>query len=83
MERVWYGGLRAEIRRASDPLEVADKLRRKVLSEKKCFYRYTIIESKEDMMDILYRYSQMLLPQCTPPAHSGRYENIIIEEERV
>ena len=37
MERVWLGGLRAEIRRASDPLEVSDPLRRKVLEDKKCF----------------------------------------------
>ncbi len=82
MERVWYGGLRSEIRRASDPLEVTDEARRKVLSEHECYFRYTIIESKQDMKDLLYRYSQMLLPDRIPPAHSGRYSKIFIDEKR-
>lgn len=80
MERVWLGGLRAEIRRASDPLEVAVPLRRSVLEKKKCFYRYTIVESKKDMLDLLNCYSQQLLPKRTPPADSGRYEKIFIYE---
>lgn len=83
MERVWYGGLRSEIRRASDPQEVTDKARRKVLIENKCYYRYTIIESKQDMKDLLFRYSQILLPERIPPAHSGRYEKIFIDDKRV
>ena len=33
MERVWYGGLRSEIRRASDPYEVSDPVRRAVLTD--------------------------------------------------
>ncbi|MBI9106537.1 MAG: hypothetical protein JEZ04_07295 [Spirochaetales bacterium] len=80
MERVWYGGLRSEIRRASDPGEVTDRARRKVLSEKECYYRYTIVESKQDMKDLLYRFSISLLPDRTPPAHSGRYSKIVVTD---
>lgn len=80
MERVWYGGLRSEIRRASDPLEVSDPARRKVLSKYKCFYRYTIVETKEDMLDLLHAYSELLLPAVDPPASSGRYEKVFIGE---
>lgn len=79
MERVWYGGLRAEIRRASDPLEVSDPLRRRVLSKFKCFYRYTVVESKADMRDLLHNYSEALLPFDEPPASSGRYEKVFID----
>jgi len=82
MERVWYGGLRAEIRRASDPQTVTDRSRRKVLVENECFFRYTIIESKLDMKDLLHRYSLLLLPERPAPAHSGRYSKIFIEDEK-
>lgn len=82
MERVWYGGLRAEIRRASDPDSVTDRSRRKVLSDEECYYRYTIVESKEDMKDLLHEYSAALLPERTPPAHSGRYSRIFIDDQR-
>ena len=80
MERVWYGGLRSEIRRASDPAEVTDIKRRQVLTEKECYYRYTIVETKQDMKDLLYRYSITLLPDQAPPAHSGRYAKIFIDD---
>ncbi|HAK44833.1 MAG TPA: hypothetical protein DCO79_02780 [Spirochaeta sp.] len=80
MERVWYGGLRSEIRRASDPYEVSDRTRRAVLAKHKCFYSYTIVESKLDMRDLLYGYSQRLLPEQEPPAASGRYEKIFIDD---
>ena len=78
MERVWYGGIRSEIRRASDPLEVSDRKRRAVLSKYKCFYSYTIVESKLDMGDLLRAYSMRLLPDREPPEGSGRYEKIFI-----
>ena len=79
MERVWYGGLRAEIRRASDPLEEPNPVRRAVLSNHKCYYRYTIVETKADMLDLLFAYSERLLPDNEPPASSGRYEKIFID----
>ena len=78
MERVWYGGLRSEIRRASDPLEVSDIKRRAVLAKYICFYSYTIVESKLDMGDLMQAYSERLLPLQEPPAGSGRYEKIFI-----
>ena len=82
MERVWYGGLRAEIRRATDPANVPDRLRRGVLENEDCFYRFTIVESKADLKDLLHRYSEMLLPSQPPPAASGRYEQILIADQR-
>ena len=63
MERVWYGGLRAEIRRATDPAEVSDPARRSVLEKYSCRYSYTIVETKPDMLDLLSAYSELLLPQ--------------------
>ncbi len=80
MERVWYGGLRSEIRRASDPAEVSDRARRRILLENKCYYSYTIVESKADMLDLLHAYSEQLLPNSIPPSSSGRYDKIFICE---
>lgn len=80
MERVWYGGLRSEIRRASDPLEVSDRPRRHILSTHKCFYSYTIVESKLDMVDLLFAYSRKYLPGLEPPASSGRYEKVFVTD---
>ncbi|MDC7225360.1 MAG: hypothetical protein PQJ61_01200 [Spirochaetales bacterium] len=80
MERVWYGGLRSEIRRASDPMEVSDRLRRAVLMKHSCYYSYTMIDSKLDAFDVLNAYSKQLLPKKAPPASSGRYEKIFIKD---
>ncbi len=80
MERVWYGGLRSEIRRASDPLEVSNPPRRRILSKYSCYYSYTIVESKNDLFDLMHAYSELLLPDRIPPGSSGRYEKIFIEE---
>lgn len=81
MERVWYGGLRAEIRRSTEPDAVPDPARREVLLNKTCFYRYTIIETMNDMLDLIYHYSCVYLPEREPPAHSGRYEKIFVVED--
>lgn len=80
MARVWYGGLRGALRESTDPLLVSDEPRKKVLEEKSCFYRYTMVSSTLDMEDILHYYACMRMPSDQIPGHSGRYREIYLEE---
>lgn len=79
--RSYYGGLRASLRTATDPeTEKDDKNRAILLShEDKIYYRYSLIESKDDMSDIMYFYLSTYLPH-KKHSHSGRYKNIFVSE---
>ncbi len=79
-QRVWYGGLRSRLRRITDPELVVDELQRRTLQSYTCYYRYTLTESMDDMLDLMYFFSLSYLPQREPPDHSGRYERIFVEE---
>jgi hypothetical protein len=80
MTRVWYGGLRAQLRRDTDPELVTDDRLRHILESYTCYYRYTLSENFMDMVDILYFFASAHLPDRKVPSHSGRYEQIFLEE---
>lgn len=82
LARSYYGGLRSTLRVATDPLEEKDERRRAVLLEHEgeIFYRYTLLESQDDMSDISFFFMSTYSPQSAPQAHSGRYEKIFVRE---
>ena len=80
IQRVWYGGLRARLRRITDPELVVEKPHRDVLESYDTYYRYTLTESLEDMNDLIYFFSLSYLPSREPPPDSGRYDRIFVEE---
>lgn len=78
---VWYGGLRHTLRQITDPdLNLTHPKRRQVLEERECFYRYTLIESQGDMEDVLHFLAFQKVASPEVPAHSGRYEDILLDE---
>ena len=81
MARVWYGGLRGSLRENTDPLLVEEPRRKKVLEEKDCFYRYTMVSSVQDMEDILHYFALSRVPAPAVPEPSGRYRDIYLTEE--
>ncbi len=78
--RVWYGGLRGTIRDITDPLIVIDEKRKWVLENKKCYFRYSIVNSFADMEDLLHIFASKRLNPKLVPDHSGRYEELYIKE---
>ncbi len=80
MSLVWYGGLREEIRRYSDPELEKDLNRHRVLNTYPIYYRYTIGTSYGDLCDLLYFFSACLRPGNRTIVHSGRYEMIYVNE---
>ena len=81
LARSYYGGLRATLRAASDPLEEKDEKRRAMLErhDGKIYYRYTLVESQDDMADIFYFFMSMRAPGRDFD-HSGRYDRIFLNE---
>jgi hypothetical protein len=78
--RAWYGGLRARIRRAVD-IELQESPQvRKILEEYKLYYRYTLHENRDDLIDLLYFFSRVRDPKGTGYMHSGRYATIYVKE---
>ncbi len=81
VSRVWYGGLRSRLRRLTDPAIEEDPIKRKILEELDCYYRYSIIRSRDDMQDILYFFASRHKPGDDSVPHSGRYEEIYVQEK--
>ena len=82
LARSYYGGLRATLRVATDPEEERDERRRAILLEHegKIFYRYALVESQDDMSDVMYFFLTTSTPHGAPPPHSGRYGRIFVKE---
>jgi len=80
VSKAWYGGLRAAIRRQTDPELEVDAARRRILEDHPCLYRYSIIQSRGDMDDLLYFFMEIHRPGSGSMHHSGRYEQIFVEE---
>jgi hypothetical protein len=79
--RAWYGGLRNALREQTDPEMEKDVQRKKILDTYDCYYRYSQLYSFGDMSDILYFFECTYSPHNIQKAHSGRYENIFVEEK--
>jgi hypothetical protein len=78
--KVWYGGLKHELRKFTDAEMEQDEKRRHILNNYDCYYRYALTNSYHDMCDIFYYFSRTYTPHNSPPPHSGRYKDIIINE---
>ncbi len=76
----WYGGLRNAIREKTDLDIEIDKNRREILEKYKCFFRYSASNSFNDLKDVLFFFTETYFPGRTLKDHSGRYENIHVEE---
>ncbi len=81
VSRVWYGGLRSRLRRLTDPELEEDAERRALLERYDCYYRYSVIGSRDDMQDILFFFAGRYMPGDTTVPHSGRYAEIYLREE--
>ena len=80
ISRVWYGGLRSRIRHDTDPELVMEKNYRKILNKYQCYYRFTLTDSMNDMLDVLHFFSKTYIPDQPVPDDSGRYRKIFLEE---
>ncbi len=81
VSRVWYGGLRSKLRSVTDPELEEDERHKKILLERECYFRYTVISTFGDMQDILYFFASRYTPKHISVEHSGRYEEIYLEEK--
>ncbi len=81
LARSYYGGLRATLRVATDPETEKDERRRAVLvaHEGEIYYRYALVESQDDMSDVMFFFMSTYAPAVTFD-HSGRYERIFLSE---
>lgn len=81
LAKSYYGGLRATLRVATDPVTEKDERRHAVLVEHEgqIYYRYTLIESQDDMSDVMYFFMSTYAPALSFE-HSGRYDNIFVQE---
>lgn len=78
--RAWYGGLRARIRKAVDPELQPDAKLRHILEEYDLYYRYSLLESRPDMIDIIYFFERARRRDGGNRLHSGRFKTIYLKE---
>lgn len=78
--RAWYGGLRSRLRKSVDPELQPDANLRRILEEYELYYRYSLLESQDDMIDIIYFFERVRRTQSSPPQHSGRFETVYLKE---
>ncbi len=79
LDWVWYGGLRSRLRRQTDAALIYTPEHRKILENHDCYYRYSLSNSSNDMMDILYFFGKINFPDREFD-HSGRYDTIYLTE---
>jgi hypothetical protein len=80
--KVWYGGLRHNIRMTTDPEVQEDPKRKEILSKRDIYYRYSLTLSNDDMDDIMFFFAQTYFDKkrATQFESSGRYNKIFIDE---
>jgi hypothetical protein len=80
VSQAWYGGLRGQIREKTDPELEHDPRKREILDERDCYYRYTQVNSVDDILDILFFLFETYFPKMNRMKSSGRYRYIYVEE---
>ncbi len=78
--KAYYGGLMNELRKRTDPELEDNEKRRKILSDRDCYYRYSPSDSYKDMTDVLYFFSSTYFPDKSLHDHSGRFTEIYVKE---
>lgn len=82
LARSYFGGLRATLRVVTDPETEKDERRHAVLvdHEDQIYYRYALLESQDDMSDVMFFFMTTHAPSSPSQPHSGRYERIFLKE---
>jgi hypothetical protein len=80
VSKAWFGGLRNQIRKQTDPELEDNAFRRNILNTRTCYYRYSMLESSSDMADILFFFAKTYFPHTMVTESSGRYEQIFVKE---
>ena len=78
--KVWIGGLRSRLRRLTDPELEPDPKRKAVLEKYDCYYRYSLTDHQSDLDDVFYFFAGRHFPSETKSRHSGRYDQILVNE---
>jgi len=80
LAKAWYGGLRGSIREKADPELEKNPNRIKILNDRTCLYRFTIIKSSADIDDVFFFFARTYYPDKTDVDDSGRYSYIYVNE---
>jgi hypothetical protein len=75
-----YGGLRAELRRLTDPELIQDTKTRTILENEEIWFRYVPIDYADDMTDVVWFFRRTYFPENPGVEHSGRFKKIYIKE---
>ncbi len=78
--RAWYGGLRSRLRKSVDPELQGDSRLRQILEDYDLYYRYSLLESRPDMIDIIYFFERSRRAGAGAQLHSGRFQTIYLKE---
>jgi hypothetical protein len=76
----FYGGLRTELRRLTDPELNPDETAKKILEDEEIWFRYAATNSVDDMKDVVWFFKKTYFPENPGVEHSGRYEKIFMNE---
>ncbi len=81
IQRSWYGGLRAMLRERCDPVVEKDPWRLSILVKwrDRIYYRWTNSESFSDMADVMFFFTESLIPGGGT-APSKRFDRIFVNE---
>ena len=76
----YYGGLRSELRRLTDPELTDDVNAKNILDNEEIWFRYAVTNSTGDMQDVVWFFMKTYFPENPRISHSGRYERIFMNE---
>ncbi len=79
--QAWYGGLRSQIRAAIDPEATTDPLRRQHIEDKEIWYRFSVCNSLDNMLDVVWFLHTTYFPNDVRVQHSGRYSRVYLNEK--
>ncbi|MDR0404058.1 MAG: hypothetical protein LBH35_10790 [Treponema sp.] len=78
--RTYYGGLRTELRRLTDPELTDDVSAKKTLEDEEIWFRFAPCNSTMMMADIIWFFRKTYFPENPGFEHSGRFERIFMNE---
>jgi hypothetical protein len=78
--RTYYGGLRSELRRLTDPELNKDPDAKKTLEEEEIWFRYAPCHSAAMMADVVWFFKKTYFPEKPGVEHSGRFEKLFMNE---
>jgi hypothetical protein len=76
----YYGGLRTELRRLTDPELCTEGRTRQILGDNEIWFRYAPTDSPALMADVVWFFRRTYFPEDPGVSHSGRYAKIFLRE---